>query len=125
MINALSQTVAAVLSALTFGQVAPITAEDQGPPGRDDVVCLAVAIHLGQAGDQNAKEAAGFLGIYYFGRAQAQLSEAALMEELRAVVPRIAGDRWEVEKSRCAEGLGQAGELLTRSVDAVSAQLAN
>jgi hypothetical protein len=123
MFTVLGHTAAALLSVFAMGQTSSASPQVEPPVGRADVICFAVAIHLGQAGDETVKEASRLLAMYYFGRAEAQLSEPVLMAELRTVVPRISGDRWEVEKARCSEGLIHAGEQLNRSVDEVATQL--
>ncbi len=123
MFTAPVHTAAALLSVFAMEPTSSPSAQVEPPVGRADVICFAVAIHLGEAGDETVKEASQLFAMYYFGRAEAQLSEPVLMEELRTVGPRITGDRWEIEKTRCAEGLLHAGEQLNRSVDEVAAQL--
>jgi len=117
MFSTLAHTAVALLSIFEIGQSSVATsAQVEEPLGRSDVVCMAVSIHLGQNGDESVKEAASLLAMYYFGRAQVQLSEPALAEELRTVSPRISGDRWEIEKRRCG---GRAGEQLNRAIGEV------
>lgn len=123
MFTAPVHAAAALFSVFAMEPTSSPSAQVEPPVGRADVICFAVAIHLGEAGDETVKEAAQLLAMYYFGRAEAQLSEPVLMEELRTVGPRITGDRWEIEKARCGEGLRHAGEQLNRSVDEVAAQL--
>lgn len=124
MFSTFAHTAVALLSIFEISQTSVTTsAHVEEPVGRSDVVCMAVAIHLGQNGDESVKEAANLLAMYYSGRAQVQLSEPALAEELRTVVPRISGDRWEIEKRRCGEGLDRAGEQLNRALGEVDAQI--
>lgn len=125
MLAIMSHTAMLALSFLSIGQVQASVPMVNEPAGREDVICFAVAIHLGQAGDDNVKSAAQLLAMYYFGRAQTQLSEPDLMTELATVAPRISGERWEIEKTRCGEGLREAGEQLARSADTISSGLAH
>lgn len=84
--------------------------------GREDVICLAVAIQIGGAGGDADQEAANLLAMYFFGKARASMSEERLLEELKDIVPRISGEHWSLERNRCGQELFDAGQMLKRAV---------